>query len=203
MNSEVVKIAKRAETKFWQTSYSSYTPPTSATTTTTTKPLMVTLAASCYNCGKTGLIKRECTTPRKHIALLTHNLHDHSNEVFSQMWGNDVDEETVSANQLPIEFFVPGIALAIEKKSRRIEISLFCFARAIESFFVCMIDSGVLPRPKKLKRADVVVFSLSTAVIMHCYAREREVFRSKYLNVLDWVFGVPPSSFVTSFEKRS
>jgi hypothetical protein len=26
---------------------------------------------------------------------------------------------------------------------------------------------------------------------MHCYAQEREVFQSKYLNVLDWVFGVP------------
>lgn len=26
---------------------------------------------------------------------------------------------------------------------------------------------------------------------MHCYAEERDVFRSKYLNVLDWVFGIP------------
>lgn len=85
------------------------------------------------------------------------------------------------------------MALAIEKKSRRIEISLYCLARAIESFFMCLLDVGYLPQLKKLKRADVVIFSLSTAVIMHCYAREREVFRSKYLNVLDWVFGVPPT----------
>ncbi|XVE55499.1 hypothetical protein DITRI_Ditri03aG0163500 [Diplodiscus trichospermus] len=87
--------------------------------------------------------------------------------------------------------FPTGLALAIEKKSRRIEISLYCFARAIESFFTCMADVGYLPQSKKLKRADVIIFSLSTAIIMHCYAREREVFRSKYLNVLDWVFGVP------------
>ncbi|KAL5705247.1 hypothetical protein ACHQM5_023577 [Ranunculus cassubicifolius] len=87
--------------------------------------------------------------------------------------------------------FPTGLALAIEKKSRRIEISLYCFARAIESFFTCMADVGLLPESKKVKRADVIVFSLSTAIIMHCYAREREVFRSKYLNVLDWVFGVP------------
>ncbi|PIA52155.1 hypothetical protein AQUCO_01000200v1 [Aquilegia coerulea] len=93
--------------------------------------------------------------------------------------------------------FPTGLALAIEKKSRRIEISLYCFARAIESFFTCMADAGLLPASKKLKRADVIVFSLSTAIIMHCYAREREVFRSKYLNVLDWVFGVPPSTFDT------
>ncbi|XP_010269273.1 PREDICTED: uncharacterized protein LOC104605990 [Nelumbo nucifera] len=89
--------------------------------------------------------------------------------------------------------FPPGLALRIEKKSRRIEISLYCFARAIESFFTCMADAGLLPPATKLKRADVVIFSLSTAIIMHCYAQEREVFRSKYLNVLDWVFGVPPA----------
>ncbi|TKY72930.1 Transmembrane protein 135 [Spatholobus suberectus] len=88
--------------------------------------------------------------------------------------------------------FPTGLALAIEKKSRRIEISLYCLARAIESFFTCVADAGYLPQSRKIKRADVVVFSLSTAIIMHCYAEEREVFRSKYLNVLDWVFGVPP-----------
>ncbi|XP_059631350.1 uncharacterized protein LOC132274170 [Cornus florida] len=87
--------------------------------------------------------------------------------------------------------FPTGLALAIEKKSRRIEISLYCLARAIESFFTCMVDVGYLPRSKNLKRADVVVFSISTAIIMHCYAIERDVFRSKYLNVLDWVFGIP------------
>ncbi|XVE60486.1 hypothetical protein DITRI_Ditri05aG0132900 [Diplodiscus trichospermus] len=88
--------------------------------------------------------------------------------------------------------FPTGLALAIEKKSRRIEISLYCLARAIESFFMCMADVGYVPRSMNLKRADVIIFSLSTAIIMHCYSQEREVFRSKYLNVLDWVFGVPP-----------
>ncbi|QCE13620.1 Transmembrane protein [Vigna unguiculata] len=88
--------------------------------------------------------------------------------------------------------FPTGIALAIEKKSRRMEISLYCLARAIESFFTCVADAGYLPQSRRIKRADVVVFSLSTAIIMHCYAEEREVFKSKYLNVLDWVFGVPP-----------
>ena len=90
--------------------------------------------------------------------------------------------------------FPTGLALAIEKKSRRMEISLYCFARAIESFFSCMSGAGYLPQSKNFKRADLMIFSLSTAIIMHCYAQEREVFRSKYLNVLDWVFGVPPPS---------
>ena len=60
--------------------------------------------------------------------------------------------------------------------------------------FACMAEAGLCPPASKLKRADVAVFSVATAIIMHCYAREREVFRSKYLNVLDWVFGVPPAS---------
>ncbi|KAJ0087209.1 hypothetical protein Patl1_08524 [Pistacia atlantica] len=99
--------------------------------------------------------------------------------------------------------FPTGLSLAIEKKSRRIEISLYCLARAIESFFSCMADIGYLPESKRFKRADVVIFSLSTAIIMHCYAQEREVFRSKYLNVLDWVFGVPPPPCETPRCKNS
>lgn len=52
--------------------------------------------------------------------------------------------------------FPTGLALAIEKKSRRMEISLYCLSRAIESFFACAADAGFLPRASsKLKRADV------------------------------------------------
>ncbi|KHG28841.1 Transmembrane protein [Gossypium arboreum] len=113
---------------------------------------------------------------------------------------HNIREESSWYNQIKLIFiclyriclFPTGLALAIEKKSRRIEISLYCLARAIESLFTCMADVGYLPKSMYLKRADVVIFSLSTAIIMHCYAQEREVFRSKYLSVLDWVFGVPP-----------
>ncbi|KAM7518575.1 hypothetical protein LguiB_017537 [Lonicera macranthoides] len=104
---------------------------------------------------------------------------------------------------LAIGTFPTGLALAVEKKSRRIEISLYCLARAIESFVTCMADDGYLPKSKNLKRADVVVFSISTAIIMHCYAIERDVFRSKYLNVLDWVFGVPLPPYDTTPRKNS
>lgn len=81
----------------------------------------------------------------------------------------------------------------IEKKSRRMELALYCFARAIESFAICVTDWGLLERYNLIppKRIDVFLFSAATAIIMHCYAQERDVFRSKYLNVLDWVFGLP------------
>ncbi|KAG9132761.1 hypothetical protein Leryth_014040 [Lithospermum erythrorhizon] len=98
--------------------------------------------------------------------------------------------------------FPAGLALAIEKKTRRIEISLYCLSRAIESFFTCMADIGCFPQSKNLKRLDVVIFSISTAVIMHCYAAERDVFRSKYLNVLDWVFGIPIPPYETTPRKN-
>ncbi|MBA0808338.1 hypothetical protein Gohar_024086 [Gossypium harknessii] len=93
---------------------------------------------------------------------------------------------------IAIGSFPAGLSVAIEKKSRRMEISLYCLARAIESFLTWMADIGYLPRSKNLKRPDVMIFSLSTAIIMQCYAQERELFNSKYLNVLDWIFGVPP-----------
>ncbi|KAK0576826.1 hypothetical protein LWI29_023893 [Acer saccharum] len=111
--------------------------------------------------------------------------------------------KTCNIPMVAMATFPTGLSLAIEKKSRRIEISLYCLARAIESFFTCMADIGYLPESKNLKRADVVIFSISTAIIMHCYAQERDVFRSKYLNVLDWVFGVPPPSCETPRCKNS
>ncbi|EFJ31580.1 hypothetical protein SELMODRAFT_439846 [Selaginella moellendorffii] len=96
---------------------------------------------------------------------------------------------------LALGTFPTGLALTIEKKSRRMEIALYCFSRALESLGLCITSSAAFqPHHHRLpKRTDVVLFSFATSIIMHCYARERDVFRSKYLNVLDWVFGVPRS----------
>ena len=66
-----------------------------------------------------------------------------------------------------------------------------------------MTDAGLCPPILQIKRADVVVFSIATSIIMHSYAQEREVFRSKYLNVLDWVFGVPLPSDDEEYKKYS
>ncbi|KAI5069036.1 hypothetical protein GOP47_0015337 [Adiantum capillus-veneris] len=90
--------------------------------------------------------------------------------------------------------FPTGLAVLIEKKSRRMEIALYCFARALESFAICFSDGDTILskcKSKAPKRLDVLLFSIATSIIMHCYAQEREVFRSKYLNVLDWIFGIP------------
>ena len=123
---------------------------------------------------------------------------------------------------------MPGLAVLIEKKSRRMELALYCLSRAIESFlsvnFTALRASpsssfplnAASPTPAMpagrlagaqshagffdaFRRSstatqaalDVIILALAAGIIMHCYANEREVFRSKYLNVLDWVFGVP------------
>ncbi|KAL4310718.1 hypothetical protein GQ457_01G027610 [Hibiscus cannabinus] len=51
--------------------------------------------------------------------------------------------------------FPTCLTLEVEKKSRRIEISLYCLARAIKSFFTCIVDAGYLPKSMNLKKVDV------------------------------------------------
>ncbi|CAK0784870.1 hypothetical protein CVIRNUC_008075 [Coccomyxa viridis] len=86
-----------------------------------------------------------------------------------------------------------GLATLLEKKSRRMELAIYCLSRALESFALCLVDWGLVRRRDVPKRADVLMFSAAAAAIMHCYSdgrgRHRDVFRSKYLNVLDFVFG--------------
>ncbi|KAK9806740.1 hypothetical protein WJX72_001016 [[Myrmecia] bisecta] len=86
-----------------------------------------------------------------------------------------------------------GLATLAEKKSRRMELALYCLSRAAESFALCLAQWGWV-HPRSLpKRLDVLIFCAAVAAIMHCYSdshgRHRDVFRSKYLNVLDFVFG--------------
>jgi hypothetical protein len=49
------------------------------------------------------------------------------------------------------------------------------------------------PRWLRAARTDILTFAVASAAIMHCYSgsygQNRDIFRSKYLNVLDFVFG--------------
>ena len=71
--------------------------------------------------------------------------------------------------------------------------SLFACLQAMLSFYQTLFVTKVAPRWLLRIRTDVVVFSLATAAIMHCYSdamgQHRDIFRSKYLNVLDFMFG--------------
>ncbi|GLC40870.1 hypothetical protein PLESTB_000014000 [Pleodorina starrii] len=137
-----------------------------------------------------------------------------------------------------------GLGTLLEKKSRRMELAMYCAARALEAFIRCCWlwradvsgrrrgppalppgaaalaaprhggpPAGVFGlRPRAVPpggaaaaaaaaasggsgglRLDVLMFSLGCGAIMHCYSdacgQHRDVFRSKYLNVLDFIFG--------------
>ncbi|GFH06175.1 TMEM135_C_rich domain-containing protein [Haematococcus lacustris] len=86
-----------------------------------------------------------------------------------------------------------GLAVLLEKKSRRMELALYCLSRAAESSCRCLVEWGWLPSALLPRRLDVMLFAAGCAAIMHCYSdgagQHRDVFRSKYLNVLDFIFG--------------
>ena len=94
---------------------------------------------------------------------------------------------------LALTCWTGGLATLAEKKSRRMELAHYCLARAIESFALCLTSWGYVRGDSLPRRTDVIIFSAATAAIMHCYSdshgRHRDVFKSKYLNVLDFVFG--------------
>lgn len=92
---------------------------------------------------------------------------------------------------LAAALLLAGVGVVTEKKSRRMELALYVLSRATESFSHCLVDWGYLTPVKW--RSDVLLFSLASAFITHCYSDDedahRHSFRSKYLNVLDFVFG--------------
>ena len=111
-----------------------------------------------------------------------------------------------------------GLATFLEKPSRRQELGVYCGSRALEAVAVLLASGGrgtsvgrrrasrassvkkkavetrvqrafLVSRFSRAARFDVATFALASAAVMRCYANERDVFRSKYLNVLDYVFG--------------
>ena len=70
---------------------------------------------------------------------------------------------------------------------------VYCAPQAIESFALCVGQWGWVRRDALPRRTDVLLFAAATAAICHCYSdgggRHRDVFRSKYLNVLDFILG--------------
>ncbi|GAB4820265.1 hypothetical protein N2152v2_007311 [Parachlorella kessleri] len=89
--------------------------------------------------------------------------------------------------------WIAGLAVLLEKKSRRMELALYCLSRVVEAFGLCLIEWGYLTPRSLPRRTDVILFSLATASICHCYSdycgARRQVFRSPYLTVFDFMLG--------------
>lgn len=89
--------------------------------------------------------------------------------------------------------WVGGLSLLSEKPSRRMELALYLFSRAVESFALSTVAWGLV-RPGALpRRMDVLLFSLAAGFILHCYSdhfgERRNVFRSSYLATFDFILG--------------
>jgi acyl-CoA-binding protein len=96
---------------------------------------------------------------------------------------------TADWRSIPLGVASAGLATFIEKKSRRMELAMYCLSRAFETTALVAVYQGLVPKCIQRQRCDVALFSVATATIMHCYNTERDVFRSKYLNMLDFLFG--------------
>jgi hypothetical protein len=70
---------------------------------------------------------------------------------------------------------------------------LWSVPQAAEALALSMVEWRWVRRDALPARTDVLLFSGASAAIMHCYSDgngcQRDVFRSKYLNVLDFIFG--------------
>jgi len=104
-----------------------------------------------------------------------------------------VGKENLNTRWLAFSLFPIGSSVICEKRSRRKELAAYCSARALESFMLCALAWGWIPKKMHWKRFDIALFSLGVGLIMHCYTDSegdyRYTFRSKYLNVIDFVFG--------------
>ncbi|KAF6166411.1 hypothetical protein GIB67_034962 [Kingdonia uniflora] len=90
--SEIVEMARRVEAKLKPSGYSSFITPATVTPTPTSTPPAVgakstgtVSTAICYNCGKTGRIRRECPNLRKAMTLIFQQLHDHVDKALKQL----------------------------------------------------------------------------------------------------------------------
>lgn len=84
--------------------------------------------------------------------------------------------------------FLSGSTVILEQpKSRRLELALYCFPRALESLWNIMVDKGYV---KALPYGEVVLFSLSMGLMMTLYQNEPDVVPSNYESVMVRFFGV-------------
>ena len=73
------------------------------------------------------------------------------------------------------------------------ELAIYCMSRCVESFCLCLREWGWVSDRMVPPRLDILMFMGACGAIMHCYSdargKYRSMFRSKYLNVLDFILG--------------
>ncbi|KAJ3226434.1 hypothetical protein HK099_004887 [Clydaea vesicula] len=73
--------------------------------------------------------------------------------------------------------FLAGSTVLLEAPGRRLELALYCFPRALESFFNCGVKKGWF---RNIKNGELIYFGLSMATMMTLYQHDPESIHDGY-----------------------
>ncbi|KAJ2607273.1 hypothetical protein H4S08_004885 [Coemansia sp. RSA 1365] len=79
-----------------------------------------------------------------------------------------------------------GLAVLVEAPSRRIELAMYVFLRAMESGWNISLKQGLC---KSMRHGEVALFSFSMAVLMAIYQNKPTTFSMTYRSTLTRIFG--------------
>ena len=86
--------------------------------------------------------------------------------------------------------FVGGLAIFLERKSRRLELGLYMLQYALGSWYRLAVAAGLIPH---VRHGPFYLFSASTAVLVHAFVRDPDLLRRSYHSGLKYLIG-PTSS---------
>eukprot|EP00798_Chlamydomonas_sp_ICE-L_P004119 gene4119-14223_t len=78
---------------------------------------------------------------------------------FGSVCGGINASGSVSGHGIASSVWLSGLATLVEKKSRRMELALYCASRAVEALSRCLIEWGVVDTRLLSARLDVIIFS--------------------------------------------
>ncbi|KAI8319011.1 hypothetical protein GQ54DRAFT_56256 [Martensiomyces pterosporus] len=81
---------------------------------------------------------------------------------------------------------VGGLSVLIEAPSRRIELAMYCFLRALESGWDVGVKYGVW---RNVRHGEVALFSAAMGILMSIYQNDPSTFNITYHSILTRVFG--------------
>ena len=82
--------------------------------------------------------------------------------------------------------FIAGLSVFIDKKPRRLELALYVFSQAIQIFYNRWKKVILLP---SIKYGEILLFSCSSAILMHSYINQPKYLRSSYFLLFKNLFG--------------
>ncbi|KAI8886137.1 hypothetical protein K501DRAFT_146090, partial [Backusella circina FSU 941] len=79
-----------------------------------------------------------------------------------------------------------GVAVLIEAPGRQLELALYVFPRALESWWKLFAKKGYV---RNVPHSDILLFMLSMGSLMTLYQNEKDTINSHYLSVMTRFFG--------------